>query len=177
MVRISWLALSYNLPINPSKMRVYTWRKLREFGAEYLRQGVALLPNNAQSNVRFTSLAQKIRQMGGEASLLEMRFLDPNDEQEIAARFEKQVDAEYKQLLEDCAGAVLRLKKLGQPPTAKEMEEIRRMFKRYHLTKSRDYFRAASAAKEMEAGLNDLVETVKDVATDFGKQLRGLLDA
>ena len=39
MQRTIWLALSYNVPINPSKVRVYVWRKLKEFGAEYLRQG------------------------------------------------------------------------------------------------------------------------------------------
>lgn len=176
MARISWLALSYNLPINPSKARVYTWRKLREFGAEYLRQGVAVLPNTAQSNQRFTLLVQKIRQMGGEASLLEMRFLDPHDEQEMTLKFQQQAQAEYSQLLSDCAATVLRLKNLGQPPTAKETDDIRRMVKRYHRAKGRDYFRASSDAKEIEEGLNELVESVRCVAADVGKQLLGLLE-
>lgn len=176
MAKISWLALSYTLPINPSKARVYTWRKLREYGAEYLRQGVALLPNTAQSNQRFTLLAQKIRQMGGEASLLEMRFLDPHDEQELTARFQKQAQAEYTGLLADCAAAVMRLKNLGQPPTSKETEDIRRMVKRYRQAKGRDYFRVSSDAKEIEEGLNELVESVRSVAADVGKQLRGLME-
>ena len=47
MPRTVWLALSYNVPINPSKARVYVWRKLKEIGAEYFKQGVALLPNTA----------------------------------------------------------------------------------------------------------------------------------
>ena len=37
--RVKWMGLGYNLPVNPSKNRVYVWRKLKEFGAEYLRQG------------------------------------------------------------------------------------------------------------------------------------------
>ena len=176
MARISWLALSYNLPINPSTARVYTWRKLRELGAEYLRQGVALLPNTAQSNQQLTLLAQKIRQMGGEASLLEMRFLDPHAEQEMAARFEKQSQDAYEELLEDCAATVLRLKKLGNPPTAKETEAIRRMVKRYCHVRARDYFRAYTGAQEVQDGLDELVESVRSVAADVGKQLRGLLD-
>lgn len=176
MAKISWLALSYNLPINPSKTRVYTWRKLREFGAEYLRQGVAVLPNSAQSNQRFTLLAQKIRQMGGEASLVEMRFLDPRDEQEMTARFHKQAQDEYSELLSDCAAAVLRLKKLGQPPTTRETEDIRRMVKRYQRVRAKDYFRVSDDAKEIEEGLNELVESVRNVAADVGKQLRGILE-
>lgn len=177
MARISWIGLSYTLPINPSKARVYTWRKLREYGAEYLRQGVALLPNTAQSNQRFTLLAQKIRQMGGEASLLEMRFLDPHDEQALTDRFQKQAQEEYTGLLADCAAAVVRLKNLGQPPTTKETEDIRRMVKRYRQAKARDYFRVSADAKEIEDGLNELVESVRAVAADLGKQLRGLLES
>lgn len=65
MPRTVWLALSYNVPINPSKARVYVWRKLKEIGAEYFKQGVALLPNTAQSMQQFSALAQKIRQLGG----------------------------------------------------------------------------------------------------------------
>ena len=74
MPRTVWLALSYNVPINPSKARVYVWRKLKEIGAEYFKQGVALLPNTAQSMQQFSALAQKIRQLGGEASIVELRF-------------------------------------------------------------------------------------------------------
>ena len=74
MQRTPWLALSYTVPINPSKARVYVWRKLREFGAEYLKQSVAVLPNTAQNLENLTKLSQRIRQQGGEASLLELRF-------------------------------------------------------------------------------------------------------
>ena len=40
-----WIALGYNVPIEPSRNRVYVWRKLKEFGAEYFRPGVAILAN------------------------------------------------------------------------------------------------------------------------------------
>ena len=103
MQRTVWLAISYNVPIKPSKARVYVWRKLKEIGAEYFKQGVALLPNTAQSMQQFTALAQKIRQMGGEASIVELRFTDPADELQMTARFKKQVDDEYTELLADCA--------------------------------------------------------------------------
>ena len=46
MQPISWLGLGYNVPVNPSKNRVYVWRKLKEFGASYFKQGVAILPKN-----------------------------------------------------------------------------------------------------------------------------------
>ena len=78
--QLTWLALGYSIPMNPSRNRVYVWRKLKEFGAEYFRQGVALLPNRKNALAQFTALAEKIRSFGGTASLMEMRFVDPADE-------------------------------------------------------------------------------------------------
>lgn len=176
MPKISWLALSYNLPKDPSKARVYTWRKLKEYGAEYLRQGIAVLPNTAISFQQFTALAQKIRQMGGEATLVEMRFLTIQDEQEMAARFKKQLEDEYKELLEDCANALRQIRIPGQTVTHQESEKIRRMVKRYQRARERDYFKSCPSS-EIEAGLNELIDSVRLVAADFGRQLRSLLDS
>ena len=176
MQRTVWLAISYNVPIKPSKARVYVWRKLKEIGAEYFKQGVALLPNTAQSMQQFTGLAQKIRQMGGEASIVELRFTDPAYELQMTARFKKQVDDEYTELLADCANVLLMLKRPNQPLTAEETEKIRQVVKRYRKTHSRDFFKA-SAAGEIEAGINEIIDSVRGVAADFGKQLRRLMDA
>ena len=176
MQRTVWLAISYNVPIKPSKARVYVWRKLKEIGSEYFKQGVALLPNTAQSMQQFTALAQKIRQMGGEASIVELRFTDPDDELQMTARFKKQVDDEYTELLADCANVLLMLKRPNQPLTAEETEKIRQVVKRYRKTHSRDFFKA-SAAGEIEAGINEIIDSVRGVAADFGKQLRRLMDA
>ena len=52
---IRWLALGYSVPVNPSKNRVYIWRKLKEYGAEYFKQGVAVLLNSAQSMQLFSA--------------------------------------------------------------------------------------------------------------------------
>ena len=175
MPRTVWLALSYNVPINPSKARVYVWRKLKEIGAEYFKQGGALLPNTAQSMQQFSALAQKIRQLGGEASIVELRFTDPNDEAQMTARFKKQVDDEYTELLSDCANVLLMLKRPEQPLTAQETERIRQMVKRYRKTRSRDFFKAAEA-KEIETGINEIIDGVKGIASDLGKQLRKMMD-
>ena len=88
--QLRWLALGYSVPVNPSKNRVYVWRKLKEYGAEYFKQGVAVLPYNRQSYTRFKYLSAKILEMGGEASIVEMKFMDPRDEKDMVARFRAQ---------------------------------------------------------------------------------------
>lgn len=173
MQKLLWLALSYNVPINPSKVRVYVWRKLRDLGAEYLRQGVALLPHSQQNLQKFSYLAQKIRQMGGEAQILELRFLEAAFEQTMTGRFKKQIEDEYKELLGDCAVVLRKIKASGD---SQEHDKLLRLAKRYRKTKARDYFLSGMASGEIEAGLNELFDSVRAMAGDFGKQLRSLLD-
>ena len=96
--QLRWLALGYSVPVNPSKNRVYVWRKLKEYGAEYFKQGVAVLPYNRQSYTRFKYLSAKILEMGGEASIVEMKFMDPRDEKDMVARFRAQALEELSQL-------------------------------------------------------------------------------
>ena len=48
--RVKWIGLGYNLPVNPSKNRVYVWRKLKEMGAKLLitvDNGIAALEEAA----------------------------------------------------------------------------------------------------------------------------------
>ena len=177
MQRNVWLALSYNVPINPSKIRVYVWRKLKEFGAEYFKQGVALLPNTPQSMQQFTALANKIRQMGGEASIVELRFTDPADEIKMTAKFQLSIEDEYKELLADCANALGELKKRRdkQQVSQQEAEHLKKMIKRDRKTKSRDYFKA-SQVRELEEDIYEVIDSVLEVAGDFGKQLKKLME-
>lgn len=175
MQKTVWLAISYNVPINPSKARVYVWRKLREFGAEYFKQGVALLPNTAQGMQQFTGLAAKIRQMGGEASIVELRFTDPADEARMTGRFKKQVEDEYSSLLADCAGVLARVKNRAVPLSGKESDKVRQMVKRYRAARAHDHFKTGGA-RELEDGLSEIIECVREVASDVGTQLRRMLD-
>ena len=175
MHRKSWLALGYTVPVSPSKARVYIWRKLKECGAEYFKQGVAVLPNFSQSMQQFSMLAQKIRQMGGEASIVELRFIDPVDEAQMTARFRKQVENEYQELLDDCANALHELRLAGKRLTEPQAERMKQMVKRYCKTRSKDYFQETDT-NEIEAGLNEMIYCVKGFADDLGKQLRSLME-
>ena len=56
MGELYWIALSYHLPSDSSKSRVYLWRKLRELGAENLRPGIAVLPRTPENLRRMRQL-------------------------------------------------------------------------------------------------------------------------
>jgi len=172
-LQIIWLALGYNVPINPSKNRVYVWRKLKELGAGYFKQGVAILPKSPQSLAQFRALAKKIQEMGGEATLAELKFLDAADEQKTIRQFREQSRTEYMELMRDCAQVMDHLKQnLWSDPDA---DRVRKVLKQYIKVKSRDFFKSGPGA-ELTALLDEMAQDIAHSTEEFSKQLRALLD-
>lgn len=155
-----WVALGYSIPINPSRNRVYVWRKLKEIGAEYFKQGVAVLPHNKKNVLRFDRLAQRITEMGGDAQLVELKFLSPRDDAALISKFRCQSDSEYSELLHECADLFAQLRQhAGEKFTELQTEQLRRIVKRYSLAKGRDHFQG-SLSEELEEKLSKLTETL-----------------
>src|SRR5215217_164540 len=73
MERPRWVLLVYRLPREPSRHRVAVWRKLRDLGALYLKDGVAALPEDAVTREQLEWLQLRVREAGGEAILWEGR--------------------------------------------------------------------------------------------------------
>ena len=88
-------AISYNLPANPSRYRVATWKKLRELGAVYLQDGVAMVPAQAGLHSSLEELRQNIVSWNGRASLLILEFQQEEDEREVLASFAAARQEEY----------------------------------------------------------------------------------
>lgn len=145
-----WLALSYTIPMHPSGSRVYVWRKLREIGAEYLRQGVALLPTSRSSLHKLQLLRDRILALeGGEAVITELRFLEEQDNRRMIETFRKRSLEEYRELMEQA-----------------DSLDPKALRKRLAKVKSRDFFAAVE-----ELGSGDIVARLVsglDVSLDGG---------
>ncbi len=171
---IRWLALGYSVPVNPSKNRVYVWRKLKEYGAEYFKQGVALLPYNRQSYTKFKYLSAKILEMGGEASIVEMKFLDSHDEREVVARFREQALEELSQLRDDCSEVLAQLAS-GELFNEARTEQVKKMIRRYSKARGRNHF-GLSAAQDVETGLNAIISVARQASSELSTQLVKAMD-
>lgn len=173
---IRWLALGYSVPINPSKNRVYVWRKLKEYGAEYFKQGVALLPYDRASYTKFKYLSGKIKEMGGESSIVEMKFLDPKDEREVVARFRAQTAEELSQLKEDCIQILTQLsRQAGSRISDLQTDQVKKMIKRYSKARERNHF-CLTLAQDVEGALYSIIGQIKNSADDLGAQLARAMD-
>ena len=173
MEQITWLVLAHQVPVTPSKKRVYVWRKLKEMGATYFRQGVAMLPKTPNNMIRFQLLADKVEDMGGEATIAELRFLNPRDEQNAIAEFREQSHQEYKKILKE-------INKLnsdiisGKKDPQEGSEKSKRLEKRLEQILSRDYF-MFRREPEVTDVFNELLKDMSEATNNLSKHFRKIV--
>ena len=152
-----WLLLVYRINAESSGQRTYAWRRLRQLGAIYLQQAVAVLPDRPDLRDGLDQLGARIRQAGGEASLLETTSPSRAWEEDLVARFDSARDAEYDELIESVEryAEEIRRESANQRFRFAELEEseadwqkLRRWFAR---TTARDFFGAAKRGAAEEA--------------------------
>ena len=97
---LRWLLLVYRIKAGSSAQRTYVWRQLRQLGAVYLQQAVAVLPDRPDIRSGLDQLGERIRLAGGEASLLETTSPTAAWEAELVARFDAARAAEYDEIVE-----------------------------------------------------------------------------
>ncbi len=97
---LGWLLLVYRIKAESSGRRTYVWRQLRQLGAVYLQQAVAVLPDRPELGSALDELGDRIRGSGGEASLLRTISPNPEWEADLVARFDAARDAEYDEVVE-----------------------------------------------------------------------------
>ena len=95
-----WLHLIYKIPRNPSKVRVYVWRKLKKIGAVLIHDSIWCLPSNPKTKEQFQWLATEIQELGGEASVWESHLILGMQDELIINEFLAQVEKEYGDILE-----------------------------------------------------------------------------
>ena len=96
----AWLLLVYRVKPGASSRRTYVWRQLRQLGAIYLQQAVAILPDRPDLRAGLEQLGQRIRSGGGEASLLQTASPDAAWEADLVERFNIARNAEYDEVIE-----------------------------------------------------------------------------
>jgi hypothetical protein len=96
-----WLLLIYRVPQEPPGRRTYVWRQLRQLGAVYLQQAAAVLPKRPELRTALDALSHRIREYGGEVSLLTTVSPDERWEADLLERFNQARDAEYTEVVEN----------------------------------------------------------------------------
>jgi DNA-binding transcriptional regulator PaaX len=153
---LSWMILIYKVPAEPSTLRVRAWRKIKDMGALYLQQSVAIYPKINHLAEEFTDLVEEIKTSGGEALLFEVINLSGEGEKALISKFNEQRDLEYRELMDKCEDFFDEIKKetARQNFTFAELEEndeeLEKLSRWYEKIKERDFFEASMRQKAEE---------------------------
>jgi DNA-binding transcriptional regulator PaaX len=138
--KVRWLILIYHLPREPSRHRVAVWRKLKSLGALYLQDGAAALPEDAVTREQLEWLQLRIKEAGGEATLLEALPNTVSENKALVEAFRADREEAYRELI----AAAERLKQkavLGADGTLL-LEELGKLEREFRAERRRDYFRS-----------------------------------
>ena len=151
------MLLVYRLPREPSRHRVAVWRKLRDLGALYLKDGVAALPEDAVIREQLEWLQLRVREAGGEATLWEARPGTLGEEAELVEAFRSSREEAYQTIVAEAE----RLRRKAQMGGKGLSEQLRKIEREFRAERRRDYFRSPLRG-EAAAALKATREAVRN---------------
>ena len=143
----NWLCLILSLPTENANARMRAWRTIKASGAAVLRDGVYLMPEQADCRATLEGVATDVRASGGSAHVL--RTEEPL-EAGFAALFDRTPD--YAALLDEIR---LAAKELAPTSAAELQKKARKLRKSLAGIAATDFF-AGEAQKQTEAALQAL---------------------
>ena len=151
-----WLLLVHTVPPKPAYFRAKVMRRLTNLGALPLKRSAYLLPSNESSLEDFQWLRQEICDQGGEAWVVDARFVAGSSDEEIRERFRAMRSSDYGALAAEARVLLDRLRGSDsqQEPAAIEAER-RRLLRRVEATRRIDFFNA-NEREELEALMSTL---------------------
>lgn len=166
MSNLKWLVINYNLPTEPSRHRVATWRGLKKIGAVNIQQSMWILPEDEENYSSLKKISGDIEANGGEAFLMESVFFDEKDEERIISIFNSMRDDEYMEFIGECKKYLKELEKeiTIEKFTFAELEEeeaeLEKLLSWYKRIEKRDIFSSdrGNEAREISARISEAYE-------------------
>lgn len=162
-----YTAIGYSVPSEPSKFRVFVWRRLRAIGAENIKPGLAVLPESANGRSLLKDLAAKVKQMGGEASIYTLIFSDKDEESAVMSQFVRRTISVLEHLGEQFSDIT------KTPGTKRKlMSQLKKAVSDYEqLSAPSD----SSLRSELEGMLSSMLSTMRDIPIAFEEEVKRLL--
>jgi hypothetical protein len=160
-----WIILAYDVPNEPSRLRVRVWRELKKFGALYPDLSFCILPNTVSAK-KESSIVKGIIGEHGKVVILEGKALSKQDHGLMLQLFEQETKRRYEEILEECQEFlheikenIVNLKLTGEE--AEEMEESLTGLERWFVrVKAADW--SSNSSRKVEQALKKCRETLVD---------------
>jgi hypothetical protein len=126
---------------------VAVWRRLKDLGALYLQDGVAVLPEDAVTREQLEWLQLRVREVGGEATLWEARPGTLAEAGELVGAFRASREEAYRAIIAQ-AHRLGRKAEMGGGALAEQFCKLERAFR---AERRRDYFGSPLHVEAAEA--------------------------
>jgi hypothetical protein len=154
-----WLLLIYTVPAQPSRKRAAIWREVKKVGAEYLRDGVCILPERPGTLEALRAIAASVEAFEGEATLVQSVQLDGDRPEAVVARFQATRAEEYAEIAREAERLLEHIARETEHRdfTYAELEELEQDLNKLRRwadqVRSRDYF-----GSDRAEGVRELLE-------------------
>lgn len=156
---MDWLLLIHQIPAKPTYFRAKIWRRLQQLGAVAIKQSVYAMPRQEQSLEDLTWIVKEITDGGGEATMIEARFVEGLSDQQVIGLFHTARGSDYEKILAEISALRDDWQcRAGESASdcllgfRTRLEKLRRQFAE---TTRIDFFKAPERL-QVEAALNDL---------------------
>jgi len=140
-VKARWLLLVHQIPPKPDYLRVKIWRRLQRVGAVAIKSSVYALPPGEARLEDLQWVMREVVEGGGDASIVEARFVDGLSDDQVRELFQGAREAEYAELEKELAG-------VGEEDASGLLERAR---KKLAEVAARDFFSAPGRERVEEA--------------------------
>lgn len=180
---MDWLLLIHQIPAKPAYFRAKIWRRLQQLGAVPIKQSVYAMPRQEQPLEDLTWIVKEITDGGGEATMIEARFLEGLSDQQVIGLFHAARGSDYTKILAEAralredwrcqageAAADCLLEFRGR------LEKLRKQFGevvRIDFFKAQEQLQAEAALRDLETTLIEH-RTTEQTAPDRGSGVAGL---
>jgi hypothetical protein len=155
-----WLLLIHQIPPKPNYFRVKIWRRLRRLGAVGIKNSVYVLPGSEQAHEDLNWVLREIVEGGGDASLVEARFVEGLSDEQVEEMFRAARDEDYQEIAKEARELARKLPRKGEVSDERRGEiegQLARLQKRVAEVASVDFF-LGRAREPLEGLLAELGE-------------------
>jgi hypothetical protein len=127
----NWIVVLYDVPDNPSRLKVRMWREFKRMGGLYPQLSVCLVPDNGEGRRGVENVEKLLTNNNNKNTftVLTAKGLKSRDQGRILNMFRIDRDKRYEEILEECQEFIdevnlnIKNKKTSQEE-AEEMEEV-----------------------------------------------------
>jgi hypothetical protein len=120
-----WLVALYDVPAEPSKLKVRLWREFKRIGALYPQLSICFIPNSKESKKNIENI-EKLLNNSHNFTVLAAKGLRAKDQARILNMFRIERDKRYEEILEECREFIdeVNLNITNKKTTQEEAEEM-----------------------------------------------------